>query len=95
MKYMLVEVVEREIRTPIIANSYEEVHYEMRRRFAEACGVSVGKVDSFLKDDTEKEFEYDANIGCASAWTEHHGENYDWKIFEVHDDGIRAYLGRE
>ena len=91
MKYMLIEVAERAIGAPKIFDSYEDAHQEMRERFAEVCGVPVSEVEAYLQANygPDEEFDHDANINGGAAWTEQHGENYDWQIFQICGDVCR------
>lgn len=83
MKYILIEVQEREINTPDVFGSHEEAHDEMCARVAEALDVPVADIkESYLSGE-----EYNENtvVTTSSAWTERHGNNYDWKIFKCEE----------
>ena len=85
MKYLLVEVMERDISAPIFFDTHEEAHSEMCQCVADVLGVSKEEiVESYLSGD-----DYDDQT-CVlenTAWTERHGNNFDWKIFKLNDAG--------
>lgn len=67
-KFVLIEVIEREISTPEFFDTHEEAHKEMKRRFDECCEYR----------------ECDGDIWKSFAWCENaNHDNCDWKIFEV------------
>lgn len=75
-RWVLVEVIEREISIPAFFGRREEAIAEMRRRFAEVLGVEPRELAGI---------EYDVGdtfIGEVHAYTEKHGQNFDWRIFE-------------
>lgn len=79
MKYLLVEVIERDISIPEYFNTYEEAYAKMCEYFSEARGVAI--------DEIRGELDEDICITENTAWTERYGQNFDWKIFQVNDDG--------
>lgn len=82
MKYILIEVMEREIATPQFFNTYEEAFEQMCRFMAQALGISYEEFNS-----AKEEFDNcDTGLTKFSAWTERHGNNFDWAIFEIRDE---------
>lgn len=85
-KYVLIEVIEREISVPEFFPTYEAAHKAMMKKFKEAMGLDdedlaeaepVERVDGGFKIDDDC---------CFTQWNaygEHHGQNFDWQIFEV------------
>ena len=72
MKYMLIEVMEREISEPEYFDTHDAAHDEMCRRVAEVYDISPDEVkESYLED---------------IAWAERYGKNFDWKIFAIERD---------
>lgn len=85
MKYLLVEVMERDISVPELFDTHEDAHGKMCELVAEACGEEVEAIkESFLSGE---EFNEETVVLEDSAWTHHYGTNFDWKIFKLHDDG--------
>lgn len=85
MKYLMVEVMERAISTPEVFDSHQDAQERMCEYVAQVLDESVETIQASyqtgksLNDYTEiKEFE---------AYTERHGNNFDWKIFKIHDSG--------
>ena len=81
MKYLLIEVIEREVSEPEFFNTWDAAHTEMCKRVAEAYGLTQEEVcDAYMRgeelDDAYTVLEYE-------AWGERYGKNFDWKIFEV------------
>lgn len=70
-KYVLLEVIEREISVPEFFDTYEAAYTKMKDYVLEAAGVS--------ELDDASDFDIDNN----EAWGERYGQNFDWKIFEV------------
>lgn len=81
MKYLLVEVIERDISTPEFFNTHKEAYDRMCEYVSQVRDVSV----EYLKDNLNElgDFEWETTVNKDSAWTERHGTNFDWKIFEV------------
>lgn len=79
-RYLLVEVVERNISTPELFDTYEAAYDRMCERLASACGDTVEAVQRLREtedpDDRTGLSEYD-------AWTEQCGQNFDWRMFVV------------
>lgn len=82
MKYVLIEVVEREISTPQFFETYEDAYEQMCRFMAQALGYSYEEFVS-EKEDFDN---IDTCLNKFDAWTERYGNNYDWKIFEIKDE---------
>ena len=81
MKYMLIEVVEREIADPEYFDTHDAAHDEMCRRVAEVCAVSLDEVKASYAED--EDLNESAGVLENIAWAERFGENYDWRIFAV------------
>lgn len=87
MKYVLIEVVEREISEPEYFDTHDTAHDEMCERVAEVCAISSddikksnGILASYLEDEDLNE---SAGVLENIAWAERFGEKYDWRIFAV------------
>lgn len=84
-KYLLVEVMEREISTPELFHTFDDAHNKMCEYVAAVLDVAPEEIkESYLEGE-----EYDENT-CVTeftAWTEHHGNNFDWKIFTLNELG--------
>lgn len=81
MKYVLICVSERDICEPEFFDSMEEAHAEMCQQLADVYGVPVEEInESYLSGE-----EYDGQtcVNEDSAWGERHGNNFDWKIFNI------------
>lgn len=85
-KYVLIEVLEREISVPEFFDSKEEAHTKMCEYVAEAMDLTVAEVvESYLAG---VELCDNACVLEDMAYCDRHGNNYDWKIFTVSiDDG--------
>jgi hypothetical protein len=81
MKYLLVEVIERDISTPEFFDTHKEAYDRMCEYVAQVLGVSV----EYIKDNLNEfgDFDWATNVNKNSAYTQRHGNNFDWKIFEV------------
>ena len=74
MKYMLIEVMEREISEPEYFDTHDAAHDEMCRRVAEVYDISPDEVkESYLEGE-------DLNENAVVL------ENFDWKIFAIERD---------
>lgn len=85
MKYVLIEVVDRDISKPEFFDSFEAVHYRMCQLVAEAAGATVDEIID--ANNCDGEFDADTYIGERSAWAGRHS-SYDWFIFDVDEDEI-------
>jgi len=84
MKFVLIEVQEREICTPEFFDTQKEAFDEMCSRFAEAMGTTVeDAVSEYYIPECEDEA---SCIMTTRAWTERYGNNFDWRIFEMSTD---------
>lgn len=85
LEYLLIECVEREVGVPVAFSTHGEAHAEMCKRVATVLGVGVEEVTESYLDGVE----YSSNTCVCrdSAWTERHGQNFDWKIFTRNDAG--------
>lgn len=85
MKYLLVEVMERDISAPIFFDTHEEAHSEMCQRVADVLGVDKAEiVESYLSGE---DYNDQTCVIENAAWTERFGNNFDWKIFAQNDAG--------
>jgi hypothetical protein len=81
MKYMLIEVMEREISEPEYFDTHDAAHDEMCRRVAEVYDISPDEVkESYLEGEDLND---NAVVLDDIAWAERYGKNFDWKIFAV------------
>lgn len=84
MKYMLIEVMEREISEPEYFDTHDAAHDEMCRRVAEVYDISPDEVkESYLEGEDLNE---NAVVLEDIAWAERYGKNFDWKIFAIERD---------
>ena len=84
LKYMLIEVIERDISVPEFFDAWEDAHNAMCEKVAEVKGVQVEEIkESYLSGE---EYEEDTCVLEDSAWSERHGNNFDWKIFGVEEN---------
>ena len=83
MKYLLVSVMDRDIYTPDLFDTHEEALDKMCEEVADVWQVPTEEIkESYLRGA-----EYN-DVTCVienAAWTEHHGNQFDWKIFAVND----------
>lgn len=78
-KYLLIEVIERVISVPARFPTYEEAYEEMRRRYAQATDIDLDNPDPDELERIEEEIQEN------SAYTERHGQNFDWQLFHETD----------
>ena len=78
MKYLLVEVIDRDINTPEFFDTHKEAYDRMCEYVAQVWEVSV----EHLKDNLNEfgDFGWETNVNKNCAYTERHGINFDWKI---------------
>lgn len=75
MKYVLIEVIEREISTPEFFDTFEEAHAKMEQYYNEAAQCDD---DDFNIEDTNGE------LGKWDAWCENaNHDNCDWRIYKI------------
>ena len=74
MKYMLIEVMEREISEPEYFDTHDAVHDEMCRRVA--AQYVLRRPDCRFYGWVLEDI----------AWAERYGKNFDWKIFAIERD---------
>lgn len=81
-KYILIEVIERDISEPYLFDSWEEAHLKMCECIAEAYDVPVSEIkESYLNGG---EYNENCYILVTSAWiTDVNHKNYDYSIFKV------------
>lgn len=81
MKFVLVEVIERDISTPEFFNTKEEAYTRMVEYMAQVLGETY---DTFKEKIDSDGFVEDGCINDEMAFiNDCHGNNYDWKIFEI------------
>lgn len=84
MKFVLIEVQERNICEPAFFDTQQEAFDEMCSRFAKTMGVTVeAAILEYYIPDNEAE---ESCILSTQAWTERYGKNFDWEIFELDID---------
>lgn len=86
MKYLLVEVIERDISTPELFDTHEAAYDRMCEHVARVCGSTIESVKETCSNNEE-----DGAETCVlenEAWSERHGNNFDWKIFTIQDCGL-------
>lgn len=79
-KYMLMEVIERDISEPVTFSSLELAQAEMARRFGMRMEMNCSDYDGIRAELGEDD--YDNYLGPNKAFGEMHGQNFDWKVFE-------------
>ena len=85
MKYLLVEVIERDISTPELFDTHDAAHDRMCEFVSEVCDVEKADIkESYLNGE---EFNDCTCVIEDAAWAERHGNNFDWKIFTINDAG--------
>lgn len=79
MKYILIEVVEREISVPEVFSSHKEAHNQMCYYLSDVLGVPVDTIiEGYLK---HADYNDETCVMENVAWTQRHGTNFDWRIF--------------
>ena len=81
MKYLLIEVVERDISAPEFFDTYTEAYDRMCEYVAQVCDVSVDDLRYGLSELGD--FDDNVCVRKNCAWATRYGTNFDWKIFEV------------
>lgn len=75
MKFLLIEVIERNISDPMHFDTFEEAHAKMEKCFFEANGCDPENYDPS---------DLDGVLAERIAWCENSNhDNCDWKIFEM------------
>lgn len=90
MKYVLIEVVDRDISKPEFFDSFEAAHYRMCELVAKAADVSID-------DISDKNKLYGVlDIDARNAWCDDVVWR-DWSIFDVDEDEIlcKPQMGTE
>lgn len=87
-KYILIEVIDREISEPYICDTLEDAHLKMCECIAEAYDVPVSEIRESYLNSEEYNTDCYINANCCiletSAWiTDLHHKNYDYSIFKV------------
>lgn len=88
MKYVLIEVKERDISKPEFFDTEAEVVDVMQNRMAKVLGVSKKSIKRLLKKGSYMDAEGDVGISLDSAWCERYGNNFDWRIFKIEEGQI-------
>ena len=83
MNYLLVEVVNRDISTPVAFDTYDDAFDEMCEYFAQVCDLTREQVKTAYANgeyDGEPDHPY---LGASTAWADKHGVQFDWQIFDI------------
>ena len=81
IKYILIEVHEREISTPDFFDTHEAAHEKMTEYFAEVVGYSKeAAIESYLNG---VDIEGNCTLLENTAYAEACHDNWDWSIFKV------------
>lgn len=84
MKYFLIEVIERDISTPELFDTFDDALDRMCEYIAEVCDVPKEDIkESYLQGE---EFNSNTCVTGDVAWIERHGVNFDWKIFKFEEE---------
>lgn len=79
-KYILVEVIEREISEPTYHPTLESAQAEMHKYARNVLGLED---DTSFEDLLAEIQDYEGDMDDMSGYCTRHGQNFDWKIFEV------------
>lgn len=82
-KYILIEVIEREISVPEFFPTLEAAQSDMMNKFKEAMGLDDEDLAEAKPVDGGFQLEEDCCFGKKKAYGERHGQNFDWEIFEI------------
>lgn len=87
-KFILIEVIEREISEPEFHPTLEGAQKAMMDKFVPAMGLDDEDLAAAEPiEDVEGGFcvgsDYDCCFGKYAAYGERHGQNFDWRIFEL------------
>lgn len=90
MKYVLIEVVDRDISKPEFFDSFEAAHYRMCELVAKAADVSIDDISD------KNKFYGVLDIDAHNAWCDDVVWR-DWSIFDVDEDEIlcKPQMGTE
>ena len=80
VRYVLVEVIERDISEPVFAETADAARDAMRQMVCQAVGADE---DTPWDDVLEEIRACNGDMDETSAYCENHGNNYDWKTFEI------------
>lgn len=87
-RFVLVEVIEREISVPKFFDSFEAAHDRMEQYYKQAAGAGNEDAEDFDPDDLDGELnEWDAY--CENR----NHDNCDWKIFQLDAFAIETPAG--
>ena len=94
MKYVLIEVVDRDISKPEFFDSFEAAHYRMCELVAKAADVSIDDISD--ENKLYGMLGIDAHISRYHAWCDDVAQR-DWSIFDVDEDEIlcKPQMGTE
>lgn len=84
-KYILIEVVEREISAPEFYDTYNDAYSAMMGKFKASLALDDEDLASAepVKDaDGCFQLDEDCCYGKWNAFGERYGQNFDWRIFE-------------
>lgn len=77
--FVLIEVVDQEISTPVFFKTEKEAYDTMAGRLCQVLDCSLEEVKAEVEAGTEGYL----NLNSSVAWCERHGMHFDWAIFEV------------
>ena len=85
-KYILIEVMEREISMPEFFDTHEEAYASMMSKFKEAMDFDdedIAIAEPMEAIDGGFRFDDDCCFNKWRAFGERFGQNFDWRIFEL------------
>lgn len=82
-RWMLINVIDRDICNPEMFDTYEQAQTAMREQLAEMMNWKPDEIEMNLMEDDCG----DVGFNDTSAWGERFGTNSDWCIFHLEDDG--------
>ena len=82
MKYVLVEVDERDILTPECFDSIELAREKMFSGVANIMGYTTNEIKDIYESGEDTSGDY-FGVFSDYAYAERHGNNFDWRIFKL------------
>lgn len=85
-RFILVEVVERDISVPEFFDTWEDAEHEMLKRLKQVMDLDDNDLAQAIPADNmsdTKIIDNDVYFSGEMACCERHGQNYDWKIFDT------------
>ena len=80
-KFLLIEVIDREISNPDTYYTWEDAHNEMCSRIADILHITKEEVkESYMKGE---ELDDSTCVIENAAWSTYKSAYYDWKIFQI------------